>query len=64
MALPVLVCMDEVPPSPGAACTTTAWIEQPTLIPTLSVADAQSLSMTALVAWVTVGAALLVRKAT
>lgn len=60
----VLVCLDEVPPTEGGTCTTTAWVEQPTSpIPQLSIEDAQSLSMTALIAWVAVAAALLVRKA-
>lgn len=64
MAVPVLVCLDEVAPAPGGACTTTAWIEQPPPFPELSIADASALSHMALIAWVTVGAALLVRKAT
>lgn len=60
----VLVCLDEIPPTEGGTCTTTAWVEQPALpFPELSIADAQSLSMTALVAFAVVGAALLVRKA-
>ncbi|HEY1070079.1 MAG TPA: hypothetical protein VGE33_06020 [Thermomonas sp.] len=63
MAPLVLVCLDEVPPAPGGACNTTAWIEQPSVIPELSLEDAQLLSQAAMWAWVAVAAALLVKKA-
>jgi len=59
----VLVCLDEVP-DPLGECAQVAWEEQPTLLPPLSVEDAQALSYSALLAWATVAAALLVRKAT
>lgn len=59
----VLVCLDETPPAYDGVCTTTAWVEQPTLVPELSLEDAQLLSHAALFAWVTVAAALLIRKA-
>ena len=59
----VLVCMDEVP-GPLGDCVQTAWMEQPTLLPPFSIQEAQSLSFSALLAWATVGAALLIRKAT
>ena len=58
----VLVCLDEVP-DPLGECAQMAWQEQPTLLPALSIEDAQAISYSALLAWVTVGAALLVRKA-
>jgi len=59
----VLVCLDSTPPAPDGVCTTTAWVEQPTFVPELSLADAQHLSYVAMIAWVTVAAALLLRKA-
>lgn len=62
MSLPVLVCLDEVPPAPGGTCSQTAWIEQPTLIPELTLQEAQTLSHAALIAWVSVAAVLLLRK--
>lgn len=58
----VLVCLDEVP-SPTGECTAMQWQEVPTLLPPLSIEDAQAISFFALLAWATVGAALLVRKA-
>lgn len=61
----VLVCLDEVPPASNGTCTTTAWVEQPAQpFPTLSLEDAQTLSNAAMVAWVSVAAVLLLRKAT
>jgi hypothetical protein len=62
MTTPVLVCLDETPPAPQGTCTTTAWIEQPSF-PSMSVEDAAHISGLALVAWVSVAAIGLVRKA-
>lgn len=58
----VLVCLDEVP-DPLGECQQVAWMEQPGVLPPLSIEDAQAISISALLAWATVGAALLVRKA-
>lgn len=58
----VLVCLDEVP-APAGACVQEAWMEQPGLLPPLSIESAQAISISALLAWATVAAALLVRKA-
>lgn len=36
----VLVCLDEVPPANGGACTTQAWVEQPaSVLPDLTAAE-------------------------
>lgn len=59
----VLVCLDEVP-DPAGECTAMEWQEAPTILPPLSIEDAQAISFSALLAWATVGAALLIRKAT
>ena len=56
-----LVCLDEIPAGDGS-CANQAWIEIPTLEP-LSLADAQTIGQSALLAWVTIAAVLLVRKA-
>lgn len=58
----VLVCLDEVP-DPLGECQQVAWMEQPGVLPPLSIEDAQAISLSALLAWATVGAVLLVRKA-
>ncbi len=61
----VLVCLDEVPPTEGGTCTTTAWVEQPTQpFPELSLEDAQTIGISFTLAMATVGAALLLKKAT
>ena len=58
----VLVCMDEVPASDGS-CAHEAWVEQPTFLPPMSLEDAQAISHAALLAWVSVAAVVLLRKA-
>ncbi len=58
----VLTCMDEVPAQDGS-CTTQAWVEQPAVVEPLSLADAQLIGQSALIAWVTVAAVLLIKKA-
>lgn len=39
----VLVCLDEVPAADGT-CATTAWVEQPPVLPELSAEDVQALA--------------------
>ena len=58
----VLICTDDLPAADGT-CTTTAWVEYAPPIEPLSLADAQLIGGHALLAWVTVAAVLLVKKA-
>jgi len=40
----VLACLDDPPPTGGGPCTNSAWIEQPSFLPPLSVDDAQTIA--------------------
>lgn len=58
----VLVCMDEVPASDGS-CAVEQWQEQIFVLPPMSLEKAQEISNAALLAWVSVAAVVLIRKA-
>jgi hypothetical protein len=58
----VLACLDEPMPTDGT-CVNQHWVEQPSLLPPLSIADAQSIAFTFLGALVAVmGVKLIGRK--
>lgn len=60
----VLVCLDEVAPPSDGTCTTTAWVEQPSMpFPELSIAEAESIGVAFTLAMAAIGAALLLKRA-
>jgi hypothetical protein len=58
----VLACLDDPLPTDGT-CTTQQWVQEPSLLPPLSIADAESIAYTLLVALASVMAIKLLRKA-
>ncbi|GAA5008868.1 hypothetical protein FNZ56_02905 [Pseudoluteimonas lycopersici] len=59
-----LTCLDDPPPAPGGSCTTTAWVEAPSLVPPLSIDDAQTIAYAFLGALVAVMVVKIIGKKT
>lgn len=60
----VLACLDETPPASPSACVQQVWVEQPSLLPPLSIPDAQDIASTFLLSLAGVMAVKLLLKAT
>lgn len=61
--VPILACLDDPLPTDGS-CVEQAWIEQPSMLPPLSIADAQQISYAFLGALVAVMVVKVVAKKT